>query len=321
MNVTILDDYLDIVRTLPCFAGLAGHRVTVHTTPAAGIDELAERLRDTEALLLFRERTRIPGALVARLPRLRLISLVGPVPHVDLAACAEHGVTVCSRVVTERPSYATAELTWGLLLAAWRRIPQEMAYLRAGGWQSPHATGRQLHGRMLGILGFGRIGALVAGCGRAFGMQVRVWGRSGSLERAAAQGFEVAASESELFTGSDVVSVHLALTPQTQGAVRREHLALMRPEALFVNTSRAGLVAPGALLEALQAGRPGAAAVDVFDEEPVLGARDPLLALPNVVATPHLGYVTREGLDAMFATMIDQIGAFERGAPIHVVSA
>jgi D-3-phosphoglycerate dehydrogenase len=319
MNVTILDDYLDTVRTLPSFAGLAGHRVAIHTTRAPDVDTLAAWLHDTEALLLIRERTPVTAELLARLPRLRFISLRGPVPHIDFAACAEKGVVVSSRVVPEQPSYATAELTWGLVIAAWRRIPQEMAHLRSGGWQSPQAAGRHLRGRTLGILGFGRIGALVAAYGRAFGMHVLVGGRGGSLARAAAEGYDVAATQSELFERSDVLSVHLALNEHTRGIVRRDHLAAMKADAVFVNTSRAGLVEQGALLDALKAGRPGSAALDVFDVEPVPPGGDPLVALPNVVATPHLGYVTRDALDSMFTDMIAQLHAFERGAPIHVV--
>lgn len=319
MKVTVLDDYQGVVRTLACFGKLSGHEVTVHDKPAPDPDSLVARLADTEALLLIRERTAITREVVERLPRLRLISLTGPVPHVDLAACAQRGITVCARVVPARPSYATAELTWGLVLAAWRRIPQEMAHLRAGGWQSPQAVGTTLRGKTLGIYGYGRIGALVAGYGRAFGMNVAVWGRSGSLARAAADGLQAAASAEVLFASCDVLSLHLPLNHATRGIVRSEHLSLMKPTSLLVNTSRAGLIERGALAAALSAGRPGRGAVDVFEDEPVFGARDPLLLLPNVVATPHLGYVVREGLEVMLDTMIDQVLAFEDGKPINVV--
>ena len=245
MNVTLLDDYQDVVRTLDCFAALAAHTVTVFNDPAPDTEVLVQRLQDAEVLLLFRERTALPRAVLLRLPRLRFISLVGPVPHVDLQACTELGITVSSRMVTARPSYATAELTWGLVLAAWRRIPQEMAHLQAGGWQSPHAVGSALRGRTLGIYGYGRIGALVAGYGRAFGMRVIAWGREGSLARAAAEGVEAAASEQALFAESDVLSLHLGLNEATRGVVRREHLAAMKPTALLVNTSRAPLIEEG----------------------------------------------------------------------------
>lgn len=321
MNMTILDDYQDVVRTLPCFAALGARPVTIFNDPAANSQSLVDRLQDTEALLLFRERTAITRAIIERLPRLRLISLVGPVPHVDLQACHERGITVCSLRATATPSYPTAELAWGLILAAWRRIPQEMAHLKAGGWQSPQAVGTTLHGRTLGIYGYGRIGALVAGYGRAFGMRVIAWGRAGSLARASSDGVEPAASEEAFFRDADVLSLHLALNDSTRGLIRREHLALMKPTSLFVNTSRAQLVAPHALFEALQQGCPGAAAVDVYEHEPVVDAEDPLLSLPNVVATPHLGYLAREGLERMFATMIGQVEAFERGQPVNVVTA
>ncbi len=319
MKVTVLDDYQGVVRTLACFAKLAGHVVTIHQAPAPDLESLVARLADAQALLLIRERTAITRQLLERLPNLRLISLTGPVPHVDLAACADHGVTVCSRVVPARPSYATAELTWGLVLAAWRRIPQEMAHLQAGGWQSPQAVGTTLRGKTLGIYGYGRIGSLVAGYGRAFGMKVVAWGRAGSRERALADGFEVAATEEEFFSSCDVLSLHMPLNDATRGIVRADQLALMKPSALLVNTSRAGLIQLGALAAAVSAGRPGLTAVDVFDEEPLFGSGDQLLHLPNVVATPHLGYVVREGLEGMLDTMIEQMLAFERGAPINVL--
>lgn len=320
MNVTVLDDYQGLVRTLDCFKKMAGRKVTIFSEPAPDADSLVERLRDTEALLLIRERTPVTREIVERLPRLRLISSTGPVPHIDLQACIERAVTVCSRVVPARPSYATAELTWGLVLAAWRRIPQEMAFLKAGGWQSRDAVGTTLRGRTLGIYGYGRIGALVAGYGRAFGMRVLVWGRAGpSLSRAQAEGFDIAAGEDEFFSACDVLSLHLALSDATRGIVRREHLAAMKPTALIVNTSRAGLIQQGALEQALRAGRPGLAAVDVFEHEPLLRARDPVLDFPNVVATPHLGYVVRDGLESMLDAMFEQVLAFEQGAPINVV--
>ena len=319
MKVTVLDDYQAVVRTLVCFGKMAGHDVSIHEAPAPDIDSLVSRLADTEALLLIRERTRITREILERLPRLRLISLTGPVPHVDLVACAELGITVCSRVVPPLPSYATAELTWGLVLAAWRRIPQEMAHLQGGGWQSRQALGATLRGKTLGIYGYGRIGAVVAAYGRAFGMSVTVWGRPGSLARAAADGFEAAANAHDFFACCDVLSLHLSLNEATRGIVRLEHLALMKPTALLVNTSRAGLIQHGALATTLAAGRPGLAAVDVFEDEPIFGARDPLLHLPNVVATPHLGYVVRDGLEKMLETMFEQVLAFERGEPTNVV--
>jgi D-3-phosphoglycerate dehydrogenase len=320
MKLSILDDYQDVVRTLPCFGRIANHDVTIFNDPAPDAAVLASRLHETEALLLFRERTAIPRELLVQLPRLRMISLVGPVPHVDLLACTELGITVCSRIVTAQPSYPTAELTWALVLAAWRRIPQEAAHLRAGGWQSAQAVGSTLRGRTLGIFGYGRIGALVARYGRAFDMRIMAWGREGSLARAAADAVECAASCEALFSQSDVLSLHLGLNDGTRGIVRRDHLALMKESALLVNTSRAQLIENGALVNALRQGRPGRAAVDVFEQEPLLRADHPLLQLPNVVATPHLGYLARDSLDLMFGTMFEQVLAFERGEPVNVLT-
>lgn len=319
MNVTVLDDYQDVVRTFPSFARMARHEVTIYNDHVQDTESLAERLKNTDALLLIRERTAIGRELLQLLPRLRFISQSGAIPHIDLQACAEHGVTVCSRVAAVRPSYATAELAWALVLAAWRRIPQEAAHLRSGGWQSTHAVGTTLRGRTLGIYGYGRIGAVVAGYGRAFGMRVMAYGRQGSLARAAADGMVLATSERQLFADSDVLSLHMALTDTTRGMVRREHLALMKPTGLIVNTSRARLIEEGALIEALRLGNPGLAAVDVFEEEPLIGASDPLLSLPNVLATPHLGYVERESLEFMFDMIFEQVEAFERGTPVNVV--
>ena len=320
MNVTILDDYQNAVLTLPSFAKMAGHKVTIHTDHVQGTDALVKRLQDTEALLLIRERTLITRELLERLPRLRLISQTAMVPNIDLAACIDLGITVCSRIVPGRPSYATAELTWGLVLAAWRRIPQEVAHLKAGGWQSPEAMGLTLRDRTLGIHGYGRIGAVVAEYGKSFGMRVIAWGREGSLARAKVDGVEAAASEQAIFIESDVLSLHMDLNEGTRGIVRREHLAMMKPTALIVNTSRAPLIEEGALVEALKAGRPGLAAVDVFEKEPVVGAEHPLLTLPNVIATPHLGYVERGNFDFMFDVLFEQVLSFERGEPIHVIT-
>lgn len=318
MKITLLDDYQDVVRTLDCFGKMAGADLEIWNDHVQDVDSLAQRLRDTEALLLIRERTLITEALLARLPRLKLISQHGSVPNIDLAACTRHGVTVSSRAVPGQPSYATAELTWGLLLAAWRRIPQEALHLKAGGWQSQEAVGITLRGRVLGVFGYGRIGGVVAGYGRAFGMKVRVWGRDSTLARARADGYETAASEDEFFAASDIVTLHLTLREDTRGIVRRRHLDLMKPGALIINTSRAPLIEEGALAAALQAGRPGRAAVDVFEDEPVLGGCHPLLDLPQVVATPHLGYVERDALESMFSGIFDQVLAYQAGRPINV---
>jgi D-3-phosphoglycerate dehydrogenase len=319
MNIAILDDYQDTIRTLACFGKVAGHRVTIWNDHTKDVDVLAARLEDAEALTLLRERTPIRAPLLERLDKLRIISQVSVYPHVDVEACTRRGVILSSYMAPGRPSYATAELTWGLIVAALRRIPQEMAALRAGKWQG-YPIGTGLRGKALGIYGYGRIGAVVAGYGKAFGMNVLAWGRESSIRRAREDGYAVASSQAALFEESDVLSLHVRLVDATRGLVTAADLARMRPTALLVNTSRAGLIAPGALEAALRAGRPGMAAVDVYEEEPALAGRDPLLAMDNVVCTPHLGYVERDGLETMFSTIFDQILAYASGAPINVVN-
>jgi D-3-phosphoglycerate dehydrogenase len=319
VNITILDDYQDTIRTLPCFEKVAGHNVTIWNDHTKDVDLLARRLKDTEALALLRERTPIRGPLLERLDTLRIISQVSVYPHVDVEACTRRGVILSSHMAPGRPSYATAELTWGLVVAALRRIPHEMAALRAGRWQA-YPVGTGLRGKTLGIYGFGRIGAVVAGYGKAFGMTVLAWGREGSIAKARADGYAVAPSKEKLFEESDVLSLHVRLIDATRGMVTAADLARMKPTALLVNTSRAGLIAPGALEAALRAGRPGMAAVDVYEEEPVLGSKHPLLAMDNVVCVPHLGYVERDGLEGMFSTIFDQILAYASGKPINVAN-
>ena len=319
MNIAILDDYQDTVRTLPSFAKVAGHDVTIWKDHTQDVDVLAKRLADAEVICLIRERTPIRATLLERLDQLRLISQVSVYPHIDVEACTRRGVIVSSNQLPGQPSYATAELTWGLVIAAMRRIPQEVAALRAGVWQTP-PIGVSLRGRTLGIYGYGRIGGVVAGYGKAFGMKVLVWGRENTREKARADGYTVAASKEAFFEDSDVLSLQMRLVAETRGIVTAADLGRMKPTALLVNTSRAGLVAPGALESALRAGRPAMAAVDVFEEEPVLGGRHPLLAMDNVVATPHLGYVTHDGLEHQFGTIFDQILAYAAGKPINVVN-
>jgi D-3-phosphoglycerate dehydrogenase / 2-oxoglutarate reductase len=318
VKVVILDDYLDTVRTLEAFNKLGGHEVTVWTDHVQDTDRLAERLAGTEALVLIRERTQIRGELLVRLPNLMLISQRSVYPHIDLPACTRLGIVVCSNLHSGSPSYATAELTWGLILAAMRRIPQEAAAMKAGRWQT--GIGTTLRGKTLGIYSYGRIGQVVAGYGNAFAMDVVVWGRDVSIARAKQDGFRVAASRQAFFEHSDVVSLHLRLLDATRGVVTAEDLARMKPTALLVNTSRAGLIEPGALEGALQLGRPGIAAVDVYEEEPVLGGAHPLAVLDNVVATPHIGYVSRDEWELQFADIFDQINAFEAGSPRNVVN-
>ena len=318
MNITILDDYQNVVRTLRCFDMLAGHHVTIRNDHTKDTDSLATRLQDTEALVLIRERTPIRAPLIERLPGLRLISQRGVYPHIDVEACTRSGVIVSSNLGQGKPSYATAELTWGLILAAMRKIPQEMIAMRAGRWQSTMGLG--LRGRTLGIFGYGKIGAVVAGYGKAFGMKVLVWGREASASRATTDGCAVASSQAELFEKTDVLSLHLRLIDATRGIVTAGDLARMKPESLIVNTSRAGLIEPGALEAALRAGRPGMAAVDVYEEEPLPDGRHPLLAMDNVVCTPHLGYVEHGSYEGQFAEIFEQILAYHSGRPINVVN-
>lgn len=318
MKVTILDDYFDTLRTLECFGKLAGHQVTVWNDHVQDLDLLAERLRDTEALVLIRERTQIRAPLIARLDKLRLISQRSVIPHIDIDACTARGIVVSSSQHPGTPSYAAAELTWGLVLAAMRQIPQQMAALKAGRWQI--GVGQSLRGKTLGIFGYGRIGAAVAGYGRAFGMKVLVWARAPSLERARADGYATAPSKAEFFAACDVLSLHMRLVDATRGIATAADLERMKPSALLVNTSRAALVAPGALLAALKAGRPGMAAVDVYEEEPVRDRDTALLALDNVVCTPHIGYVTRDEYELQFSDIFDQILAYAAGQPINVMN-
>jgi D-3-phosphoglycerate dehydrogenase len=318
MKITILDDYFDTLRTLDCFAKLAGHEVTVWNDHEQDTDRLAARLADAEALVLIRERTRIQAPLLERLPNLKLISQRSVYPHIDIDACSRLGVIVSSNLHSDTPSYAAAELTWALVLAAMRQLPQQAAALKAGVWQT--GVGHTLRGKTLGVFGYGRIGAVVAGYAKAFGMNVLVWAREASLDRARQDGYAAAASKADFFSRCDVISLHMRLVDATRGVVAADDLARMKPTALIVNTSRAPLIAPGALEAALRAGRPGMAAVDVFEVEPVLGGDYPLLAFDNVVATPHIGYVTRDEYELQFADIFDQIVAYANGAPINVVN-
>ena len=318
MNITILDDYQNIVRDLDAFKLVAGHNLTIWNDHTKDNDVLAERLKDTEALVLIRERTPIRAPLIARLPKLKLISQRSVYPHIDVPALTERGILLCSDMHPGKPSYATAELTWGLVLAAMRKIPQEVAALKAGRWQSTMGLG--LRGKTLGIYGYGRIGAVVAGYGKAFGMKVLVWGRDTTIERAKADGYSVARKKDAFFDECDVISLHMRLVDATRGIVKAADLARMKPAALIVNTSRAPLIETGALEAALKLGRPGMAAVDVYESEPVLGAAHPLIAMDNAVCTPHIGYVERDGYEGQFASSFGQIVAYLEGKPINVVN-
>jgi D-3-phosphoglycerate dehydrogenase len=318
MKVAILDDWFDTLRTLPCFERLAAHEVTVFTDHVQDTDALADRLQGVAALVLIRERTEIRAPLLERLPDLRLISQRSVYPHIDVEACTRLGITVSSNLHGGSPSHSTAELTWALVLAAMRQLPQQVASCRAGEWQA--GVGRSLVGKALGLYGYGRIAKVVAGYGAAFGMRVLVWARPESRERASADGLEAAASKEAFFADCDVLSLHLRLVPATRGLVGRADLARMKPSALLVNTSRAGLIEPGALVAALRSGRPGMAALDVFDEEPLRDPSHPLLKMDNVLCTPHIGYVTHEEWELQFADVFDQINAFAAGEPINVVN-
>jgi D-3-phosphoglycerate dehydrogenase len=318
MKISILDDYHDTLRTLPCFRMLTGHDVTIWNDHVQDVDTLARRLRDAEALVLIRERTKIQAPLLERLPALRLISQRSVYPHIDIAACTRLGVIVSSSQHADTPSYAAAELTFALILAAMRRIPQQMNALRAGEWQT--GVGNTIRGKTLGIYGYGRIGSVVAGYGRAFGLDVQVLARDASLARARNDGYRAATGKHAFFETSDIVSLHMRLVDATRGIVTADDLSRMQPTALIVNTSRAQLIVRGALVQALRNGRPGMAAVDVYEEEPLRDPDDPLLRLENVVCTPHIGYVTREEYEIQFRDIFEQIVAYADGNPINVVN-
>ena len=318
MKVSILDDYFDTLRTLDCFNRLADHEVTVWNDHVQEVEELTGRLQGAEALVLVRERTQIRTPLLERLPELKLISQRSVYPHIDIDTCTRLGIVVSSDLHQGSPSYATAELTWGLVIAGMRRIPQQVASMKAGHWQD--GVGRSLLFRTLGIYGYGRIGKVVAEYGRAFGMNVVFWASEASRARAEADGLVVATSKEAFFEQCDVLSLHMRLVEATRGIVTAEDLARMKASALFVNTSRAGLIEPGALVDALLSGRPAMAAVDVYDTEPLVDTDDPLFHMDNVVCTPHIGYVSRDEWEIQFSDIFDQINAFAAGSPINVVN-
>lgn len=311
MNIVIPDDYQDCVRSLDAFKQLEDHDVAIYHDTLTDLDALSTRLKAAEALVLIRERTPITAALLERLPNLKVISQTGGgAAHVDMAACRRHGVTVMAG--TGSPN-AAAELTWGLVLAAMRNIPAEVENLKAGRWQRTLGTG--LKGRTLGIFGYGKIGSLVARYGQAFDMKVLVWGRESTRQRAIEAGLDVAKSQADFFQRADVLSLHLRLNDDTRGIVTAELLAQMKPTSLLVNTSRSQLLAPQALEQALRAGRPGQAAVDVFDTEPVVTSS--LLELPNVVATPHLGYVEKDSYELYFGDAFSNLLAYINGQSVN----
>ena len=317
MKVHILDDWFDTLSGLPCFTLLEGHEVTVWTDHEPEADRLAERLHEAEALVLFRERTKIGADLLNRLPNLQLISQRSVYPHVDVPACTANNVLLCSNMHSDTPSYAAAEHTLALILASYRQIPDQVASIRQGKWQS--GVGRTLRGRTLGLYGYGRIGQAVAGYARALGMKVQWWSSEAGRARAQADGERVADSRRSFFATSDIVSLHVRLKPETRGIVTAADLEAMQDRALFVNTSRSGLVAVGAL-ETEVAKRRIFAAVDVFDTEPLTDPKHPLLSNPNVVPTPHIGYVTEDEFDLQFRDIFEQVNAYAAGAPIHMIN-
>ena len=318
MKVHILDDWFNTLKTLPSFARLDGHDVTIWDDHTEDVELLAERLKDAECLVLFRERTPVTAALLERLPNLKLISQRSVYPHVDVPACTANGVLLCSNMHGGGPSVAASELTFALILASARQIPQQMASLQAGHWQM--GVGPSLAGRKLGLYGYGRIGKQVAEYAKAFGMDVWWWASDAGREKATADGAQVASSRAAFFAESDFVSIHVRLKPETRGIITADDLTAMKFSATFVNTSRAGLVAPGALEIALSEGRPGRLGLDVFETEPLTDPNDPVTSHPNVIATPHIGFVTEDELDMQFTDIYDQINAYAEGAPIHMIN-
>jgi D-3-phosphoglycerate dehydrogenase len=327
MNIIILDDYQDAVRKLRCASKLEHLNAKVFTNTVKGIGQLSIRLRDADVLVLIRERTAFPRQLLEKLPKLKLIAQTGRVgPHIDVEACTRLGIAVAEGVGSP---VSTAELTWALIMASMRRLPQYIANLKHGAWQQSglktasmppnFGLGMVLRGKTLGIWGYGRIGQMVAGYGRAFGMDVRVWGSEGSRAKAVADGYSAADSCEALFATSDVLSLHLRLVDGTRGIVKLEHLSHMKPTSLLVNTSRAELIEDGALVSALNKGRPGMAAVDVFESEPILQGH-PLLRLENAVCTPHIGYVEQDSYELFFGAAFDNVVNFVNKAPTNIVN-
>ncbi len=327
MNIVILDDYQDVVRKLHCAERLDAHSAKVYTNTVKGIGQLSVRLKDADIIVLVRERTHITRQLIEKLPRLKMISQTGKIgDHVDIAACTERGIAIAEGVGSP---VAPAELTWALILAAMRRLPQYIANLKHGAWQQAglksasmpanFGIGSVLRGKTLGIWGYGRIGQIVAGYGRAFGMNVRIWGSESSRAQALSDGFQAAVTQQDFFEQCDVVSLHLRLTPQTKGLITLETLSCMKPTSLLVNTSRAELIEPDALLAGLNRGRPGMAAIDVFESEPILQGHA-LLRLENCICTPHIGYVEQDSYELYFGSAFDNVLSFMRGTPTNIVN-
>lgn len=318
MKIAILDDWFDTLKKLPSFEKLYGHDVIVFNDHVEDIDILAERLVDVDALVLFRERTQITQQLLDKLPNLKLISQRSVYPHVDVQACTKNNVLLCSNMHTGTPSFATVEHVWALILASYRQIPQQVTSLMNGDWQM--GVGRTLQGRTLGLYGYGRIAKGVEHIAQAFGMGIIWWGSDAGQQRLKDDGKSIAASRADFFSKPDIISVHVRMKPETKGIITAEDFSNMREDALFINTSRAGLLEPDALLQALKNGRPGSAAIDVFDKEPITWKDDPLASHPNVLATPHIGFVTEDEYEVQFSDIYDQIVAYAAGSPINMIN-
>ena len=327
MNIVILDDYQDAVRKLKCAAKLEAYQAKVYTNTVKGLGQLSVRLKDADVIVLNRERTHIPRQLIEKLPKLKLIAQTGRVgPHIDVDACSERGIAVAEGVGSP---VAPAELTWALIMSAMRRLPQYIGNLKHGAWQQSglrassmppnFSLGVVLKGKTLGIWGYGKIGQLLAGYGKAFGMNVLIWGRAPSRERAILNGFEAATSRDDFFARCDVLSLQLRLVDETRGIVRLDDLARMKPSALLVNTARAELIEPDALISALNRGRPGMAAVDVFEAEPILQGHA-LLRLENCICTPHIGHVEQDNYEMYFGAAFDNVINFLKGTPTNIVN-
>ena len=327
MNIVILDDYQDAVRKLQCASKLDAYQAKVYTNTVKGIGQLSVRLKDADVVVLIRERTHLPRTLIEKLPKLKLIVQTGKVgDHIDVAACTERGIVVAEGAGSP---IAPAEMTWALIMTAIRRLPHYITHLKHGAWQQAglksssmpvnFGLGTVLKGKTLGIWSYGKIGKIIAGYGRAFGMRVLVWGREASREQALADGLELAANKEEFFTQSDVLTLHLRLNDATRGIVSFEDLSLMKTTALLVNTSRAELIKPDALVTALNRGRPGMAAIDVFESEPILQGHS-LLRLENCICTPHIGYVEQESYELYFGAAFDNVVNFIKGTPTNIVN-
>jgi D-3-phosphoglycerate dehydrogenase len=316
MRIAVLDDYGDAFRQMPDFPRLAGHDVAVYRDSVKG-DALVARLQDADVVVLTQQRSVLTRAMIEKLSNLRLIAQTGSHrEHIDIPACTAQGIAVAAG--GGGMAYSTAELTWGLIFAAVRHIPFEVTNFRAGSWQS--TIGSELHGKTIGVYGLGRIGSTVARVANAFGLNVTCWGRENTIKQAREAGYEIPASRQAFFAGADILSLHVHYVEETRGIVKAADLACMKPSSLFVNTSRAGLIEDGALVAALRQGRPGFAAVDVYEDEPVVGAAHPLLALPNVLCTPHLGYAVREKYMEFYRVAVDSIVAFAAGKPVNVIN-